>query len=63
MEHELELHLEEGNLALEVADHAVAAADGVGGADVGLVDDGAHGDLLLKGVEAPDDLHDVADAE
>ncbi|PON48152.1 hypothetical protein PanWU01x14_239400 [Parasponia andersonii] len=64
LENEVELGLGEVNLALEVLDDAVAAANGVGGAGVGLEDDGAHGVVLGDGgVELPDDLGDVADAE
>lgn len=44
-------------------DDAVATADGVGGADVGLENDGAHGLVLVAVVEVFDDLGDVADAE
>ncbi|PON96154.1 hypothetical protein TorRG33x02_080840 [Trema orientale] len=64
LEDEVELGLGEVNLALEVLDDAVAAANGVGGARVGLEDDGAHGVVPGGGgVELPDDLGDVADAE
>lgn len=62
-EDELELGLAELDLAVEVADDAVAPEDGVVGAGVGLVDDGAHGLVLLVGGEVLDDLGDVADAE
>lgn len=48
---------------MEVADDAVAPEDGVVGAGVGLVDDGAHGLVLLVRGEVLDDLRDVADAE
>lgn len=60
---EVELGLGELNLELKVADDAVAAADGVGGSEVGLEDDGAHGLVLGSRVEVLDDLGDVADAE
>lgn len=63
VEDEVELGLGEVDLALEVADDAVAAADGVGGADVGLEDDGSHGLVLVGWVEVADDLGDVADAK
>lgn len=51
------------DLALEITDVSVAAADGIMGAHVGLVDDGAHGLVALEGVEVADDLDDVTDAE
>lgn len=63
VEDDVELGLAILDLTLEVADDAVAAADGVEGADVGLEDDGTHGLFLLEGVEVLDDLGDVADAE
>lgn len=63
VEDDLELGLGEAYLVLEVAYDPVAPADRVGGAGVGLEDDGAHGVVLLGLVEAGDDLDDVADAE
>lgn len=60
---EVELGLGELNLELKVVDDAVAAADGVGGSEVGLENDGAHGLVLGSRVEVLDDLGDVADAE
>lgn len=48
---------------MEVLDHAVAPSDGVGGASVGLEDDGRHGLVAGGGVEGADDLENVADAE
>ncbi|GMN36976.1 hypothetical protein TIFTF001_006457 [Ficus carica] len=60
---EVQLGLGELNLELKVADDAVAAADGVGGSEVGLEDDGAHGLVLGSRVEVLDDLGDVADSE
>lgn len=63
VEHDLELRLGEVYLVFKVADDPVAAADRVGGAGVGLEDDGAHGVVLLRLFEVGDDLDDVADAE
>lgn len=47
----------------EVADDAVAAADGVELAHVGFVDDGLHGLRAARRVEVAHDLEDVVDAE
>ena len=63
LEDEIELRLGEVDLAVEVADDAVAATDGVGGADVGLEDDSAHGFVFVGRVEVADDFGDVADSE
>ncbi|KAL5999572.1 hypothetical protein ACLOJK_037857 [Asimina triloba] len=51
------------NLALQLENDAVAAADGVAGSGVGLEDNGAHGLGPLDGIEILDDLADVADPE
>lgn len=63
MEHKVKLGLGVLNLLLQVADDAVAASDRVGGARIGLEDDGAHGLILGAGIEILDDLGDVADAK
>lgn len=51
------------DLTVEIMDDPQAAPDGVAGASVGLIDDGAHGLGLLVGFEVADDLDDVGDAE
>ncbi|KAL1559132.1 hypothetical protein AAHA92_09508 [Salvia divinorum] len=63
VEHDLELGRGLIDLLLEAAYNAVAAADWVGGAGVGLEDDGAHGDVLHRRLEAADDLDDFSDSK
>ncbi|RRT76571.1 hypothetical protein B296_00016981 [Ensete ventricosum] len=51
------------DLVLEVADDAVATADGIESTHIGLVYDGFHGFGMLVGIEVADDFEDIADAE
>ncbi|GLT75599.1 hypothetical protein SLA2020_473090 [Shorea laevis] len=63
MKNQLELSFAALNLTVELADDAVATANRVVGAGVGLEHDGAHGDFLVRKVEVLDDLGDVAYAK
>lgn len=63
LKHEVALGPVMRDLALQAGEDAVATADGVVGAHVGLENNGAHGDVFLFGVKVLDDLQDVADAE
>ncbi|CAH9069575.1 unnamed protein product [Cuscuta europaea] len=60
---EEEVRLELGHTALEGGDGANAAVDGVGEADLGLVDEGIDGVLSLLLRDLVEDFGDVAGAE